>query len=88
VVVNKQLALQMTMKNSQAFAPEKSSIYKRAAQADILAKAPDDDALDVYDFSILARQLAASEITNQQLIDKSVVLVNGVRIALNLQLVE
>jgi len=35
-----------------------------------------------------ARQFAASEITNQQLIDKSVVSVNGVRIALNLQLAE
>jgi len=36
----------------------------------------------------VARQFAAAEITNQQLIDKSVVLVNGVRIALNLQVVE
>jgi hypothetical protein len=34
------------------------------------------------------RQFANAEITNQQLIDQSVVLVNGVRIALNLQLVE
>jgi hypothetical protein len=120
VVVNKQLALQMTLKNPQPFDAEKSSIYKRAAQtfdlflapklADILAKAPDDDVLDVYDFSIVnaltstskerseaidflipknvARQFVGSEITNQQLIDKSVVLVNGVRIALDLQLVE
>jgi len=120
VVVSKQLALQMTLKNTQKFDPEKASIYKRAAQtfdlflapkmADILAKAPDDDAMEMFDFSIVnalastgkerseaiefvipkgpARQFAASEITNQQLIDKSVVLVNGVRIALNLQLVE
>jgi hypothetical protein len=36
----------------------------------------------------LARKFANSEITNQELIDKSQVLVNGVRIALNLQLVE
>jgi hypothetical protein len=36
----------------------------------------------------LAQQFADSEITNQALIDKSQVLVNGVRIALNLQLVE
>ena len=35
-----------------------------------------------------ARQFANAEITNQQLIDQSIVLVNGVRIALNLQLVE
>lgn len=34
------------------------------------------------------QQFANAEITNQQLIDQSVVLVNGVRIALNLQLVE
>jgi hypothetical protein len=33
-------------------------------------------------------QFVNAEITNQQLIDQSVVLVNGVRIALNLQLVE
>jgi len=120
VVVSKQLALQMTLRNAQKFDPEKTSIYKRTAQtfdlflapkmADILAKAPDDDSMDVFDFSIVnalasigkerseaiefvipkgvARQFAAAEITNQQLIDKSVVLVNGVRIALNLQLVE
>jgi len=120
VVVSKQLALQMTLKNTQKFDPEKSSIYKRAAQTfdlflaprmnEILSKTPDDDSLEVYDFSVvnalastgkerseaiefvipkaIARQFAASEITNQQLIDKSSVLVNGVRIALNLQLVE
>jgi hypothetical protein len=34
------------------------------------------------------RQFANAEVTGQQLIDQSVVLVNGVRIALNLQLVE
>jgi hypothetical protein len=34
------------------------------------------------------RRFVDSEITNQELIDQSVVLVNGVRIALNLQLVE
>jgi hypothetical protein len=33
-------------------------------------------------------QFVNAEITNQQLLDKSIVLVNGVRIALNLQLVE
>ena len=36
----------------------------------------------------LARKFADNDITNQELIDKSQVLVNGVRIALNLQLVE
>lgn len=34
------------------------------------------------------RQFVAAEITNQQLLDQGVILVNGVRIALNLQLVE
>ena len=34
------------------------------------------------------RQFVNAEITNQQLLDQSVILVNGVRIALNLQLVE
>jgi hypothetical protein len=34
------------------------------------------------------RQFADADITNQQLIDESIILVNGVRIALNLQLVE
>jgi hypothetical protein len=37
---------------------------------------------------IALRQFVDADITNQQLIDQSVVLVNGVRIALNLQLVE
>jgi hypothetical protein len=34
------------------------------------------------------RQFIGAEITNQQLLDQSIVLVNGVRVALNLQLVE
>ena len=122
VVISKQLALQMTLRNNLRFDIEKSSIYKRAAQTfdlflapklkDILDKIPDDNAVAVYDFSVvnpltssmgakerseavefilpaaLARQFANNEITNQALIDKSQVLVNGVRIALNLQLVE
>jgi hypothetical protein len=122
VVVNKQLVLQMTMRNTSKFDPEKTSLYKRAAQTfdlfvapkmkDILDIAPEEAPLDYYDFSVvnalisntggkdrseaieflfpktLARRFANSEITNQELIDKSQVLVNGVRIALNLQLVE
>jgi len=122
VVIGKQLALQMTLRNNLRFDIEKSSIYKRAAQTfdlflapklkDILDKVPDDNAIAVYDFSVinpltsgistkerseaiefilpaaLARQFVNNEITNQALIDKSQVLVNGVRIALNLQLVE
>ncbi len=122
VIISKQLALQMTLRNYLRFDIEKSSIYKRAAQTfdlflapklkDILDKIPDDNAISTYDFSVvnpltsgmstrerseavefivpanLARQFVNNEITNQALIDKSQVLVNGVRIALNLQLVE
>ncbi len=122
VMISKQLALQMTLRNTLRFDLEKSSIYKRAAQTfdlflapklkDILDKIPGDSAIEVYDFSVvnplnsimssrerseaiefivpanLTRQFANNEITNQALIDKSQVLVNGVRIALNLQLVE
>jgi len=122
VVIGKQLALQMTLRNTLRFDTEKSSIYKRAAQTfdlflapklkDILEKLPEDAVLDVYDFAVVnplasapgakerseaiefvfpktfACQFTNSEITNQALIDKSQVLINGVRIALNLQLVE
>jgi len=122
VIISKQLALQMTLRNTLRFDLEKSSIYKRAAQTfdlflapklkDILDKIPNDNAIEIYDFSVvnpltsgmssrerseaiefivpanLTRQFADNEITNQALIDKSQVLVNGVRIALNLQLVE
>lgn len=122
VVINKQMALQMTLRNTLRFDPEKSSIYKRAAQTfdlflapkmkDILDLVPEDAPTDFYNFSVvnplpstysgkerseameylcpknLSRQFANSEITNQALIDKCQVLVNGVRIALNLQLVE
>jgi len=122
VVVSKQMVLQMTLKNSSRFDPDKTSIYKRAAQTfdlfvapkmkDILDHLPGDLPVDYYDFSVvnplsatptgkvrseamefllpksLARKFANAEITNQELIDRSQVLVNGVRIALNLQLVE
>lgn len=122
VVVSKQMVLQMTLKNSQRFDPEKSNIYKRAAQAfdlfvapkmkDVLDRLPAEAPVDYYDFSVvnpltptslgkerseaveflfprnLARKFVNNEITNQELIDKSQVLVNGVRIALNLQAVE
>ncbi|HYA62941.1 MAG TPA: hypothetical protein VED66_07035 [Candidatus Sulfotelmatobacter sp.] len=122
VVVSKQMVLQMTLKNSTRFDPDKTNIYKRAAQTfdlfvapkmkDILDRIPSDLPVDYYDFSVvnpltptslgkerseaieflfpknLAQRFANTEITNQELIDKSQVLVNGVRIALNLQLVE
>lgn len=122
VVVSKMMVLQMPMKNSTRFDPEKTNIYKRATQTfdlflapkmkDVLDRIPTDIPVDSYDFSIvnplnsgaggkerseaieylfpknLAQKFASSEITNQELIDMGQVLVNGVRIALNLQLVE
>ena len=122
VVVSKQMVLQMTLKNSKRFDPERTNIYKRAAQTfdlfvapqmkDILDRVPSDLPVDYYDFAVvnplsptssgegrseaieflfpknLAQKFADSDITNQDLIDKSQVLINGVRIALNLQLVE
>jgi hypothetical protein len=122
VVVSKQMVLQMTLRNSTRFDPDKTNIYKRAAQTfdlfvapkmkDVLDRIPSDLPVDYYVFSVvnslsptslgkerseaieflfpktLAQRFANSEITNQELIDKSQVLVNGVRIALNLQLVE
>jgi hypothetical protein len=122
VVVSKQMVLQMTLKNTAKFDPEKSSIYKRAAQTfdlfvaprlkDVLDLIPSELPVDYYDFSVvnalssasggkerseaiefllprnLVRKFANSDITNQELLDKGQVLVNGVRIALNLQLVE
>jgi hypothetical protein len=122
VVVSKQMVLQMTLKNSKRFDPDKASIYKRAAQTfdlflapkmkDLLDRIPSEFPFDYYDFSVvnalvsssggkerseaiefllpkaLAVKFANAEITNQELLDKSQVLVNGVRIALNLQLAE
>jgi hypothetical protein len=122
VVVSKQMVLQMTMKNSTRYDPDKTSLYKRAAltfdlfvapkMKDVLDAVPSDLPVDYYDFSvvnplvsssggkerseaiefllprILAQKFAKSEITNQELLDKGQVLVNGVRIALNLQMAE
>lgn len=122
VVINKDMVLQMTLRNALHFDADKASIYKRAAQTfdlflapkikDILAASPQDANFDNYDFSVvnlfaaapdakqrseaiefifpksLTRKFADSEITNQELIDKGQVVVNGVRIALNLQMVE
>jgi hypothetical protein len=122
VVVSKQMVLQMTMKNTTRFDPEKTSLYKRAALTfdlfvapkvkDVLDRIPTDLPVDYYDFSVvnalmssssskerseaiefllpqkLTQEFANSDITNQELLDKGQVLVNGVRIALNLQLAE
>jgi hypothetical protein len=120
VVFQSKLTLQMTLKNSLAFEPAKSSIYKRAAQSfdlflapllkDLSARISPDVEFQLFDFSVLnklspgakesseaieficpraaLKQFVNAEITNQQLLDQSIVLVNGVRIALTLQLVE
>jgi hypothetical protein len=116
----KQIALQITLRNPARFDIERTSIYKRAAQSfdlflapqlkDLFEKTPTKAEFASFDFTIMnqlaaephasseaaefvipfkvLRQFVDAEITNQQLIDQSVVLVNGVRIALNLQLVE
>jgi hypothetical protein len=120
VIFRDQVALQMTLRNTIQFGPEKGSIYKRAAQSFDLFLAPQlkdlsdkvlaDMEFQLFDFSVLnklsanakgtseaieficpraaLKQFVNAEITNQQLLDQSVILVNGVRIALNLQLVE
>jgi len=112
--------LQLTLRNTNHFSQNTTSIYKRAAQSfdlflatrlkDILDKIPADASFEGFDITILnqfgtdpkssseaieficprsaLRHFVDADITNQQLIDQSIVLVNGVRIALNLQLVE
>ena len=114
------MALQMTLKNSFQFGPQRGSIYKRAAQSfdlflapllkDISQRVSDDVEFRLFDFTVLnklspaakdtseaieficprdsLKRFVDAEITNQQLLDQGVVLVNGVRVALNLQLVE
>ncbi len=120
VVFRNQIFLQLTLRNTQRFDKEGSSIYKRAAQSfdlflapqlkPILAKVPTLAELEGLDITVLdqfttktqgaseaieflcplkpLRQFADAEITNQNLVNQSVVLVNGVRIALNLEQVE
>jgi hypothetical protein len=63
VVVGKQMVLQMTLKNVTRFDPEKTNIYKRAAQTfdlfvapkmkDVLDRIPSDVPVDYYDFSVV-----------------------------------
>ena len=120
MIFRNRIALQMTLRNSILFGPQKGSIYKRAAQSFDLFLAPQlrdlsdrispDVEFQFFDFSVLnklapgpkgaseaieficprtaLKQFVNAEITNQQLLDQSIILVNGVRIALNLQLVE
>jgi len=120
VIFHDQVALQLTLKNTQQFGPAKGSIYKRAAQsfdlflapllADVSGRVSPDVEFQLFDFTILnkhslgtketseaveficprnaLKRFLDAEITNQELLDQSIVLVNGVRIALNLQLVE
>jgi hypothetical protein len=120
MIFRDQIALQVTLRNSIQFGPQKGSIYKRAAQSFDLFLAPQmkdlsdrispDVEFQFFDFSLLnklspgvkgtseaieficpraaVKQFVNAEITNQQLLDQSVILVNGVRIGLTLQLVE
>ena len=115
-----QLFLQLTLRNTETFDRESTSIYKRTAKTFDLFLAPEikgilqnvpqidgvtglgvtilnevasksssgSEALEFF-FPLNAIQnFANAAITNQELINQSVVLVNGVRIALDLQRVE
>jgi len=116
---HKQLALQLTLRNSLTFEKSTSSIYKRAAQSfdlflapqlkALVPKLPADLQVDALEFSVLnrlgnekdaseaveficplraIRSFVEDEITSQDLINQSEVLVNAVRIHLDLALVE
>ncbi len=120
VIFRDRIYLQLTMRNSNAFDKNTTSIYKRAAQTfdlflapqlkSLLDRIPASAEFDGFDVTVLSelastpkssseavefvcplqplRRFAEAEITNQDLINQSWVLVNGVRIALNLQQVE
>jgi hypothetical protein len=63
VVIYKEMALQMTRRNTLRFDQEKSSVYKRAAQTfdlflapnmkDILDEVPDDARIDFSNFPVV-----------------------------------
>jgi hypothetical protein len=111
----------LTLRNTQKFQSETTSIYKRAAQSfdlffapqlkPVLEKLPNipdvkgvsvtilndltstsaassAEALEFFFPLPALRRFADAEITNQDLINQSVMLVNEVRIALDLQRVE
>jgi hypothetical protein len=119
VLDHKQLALQLTLRNSSTFEKSTSSIYKRAAQSldlflapqlkALVPKLPENLPVDALEFSVLnrldnekdsseaveficplkaIRSFVEDEITGQDLMNQSIVLVNGVRIHLDLELVE
>jgi hypothetical protein len=119
VLDHKQLAMQLTLRNSSTFEKSTSSIYKRAAQSfdlflapqlkALVPKLPADLQVDALEFSVLnrlgnekdaseaveficplkaIRSFVEDEITSQDLINQSEVLVNAVRIHLDLELVE
>jgi hypothetical protein len=121
VAFRNQAALQVTLRSTESFDKDATSIYRRAARTfdlflapqlkGMLEKIPESPDFNTLDCSIilnltsvnapksseaiefilplkLARRFAAADITNQDLIDESAVLVNGVRISLNLAQVE
>lgn len=120
VIFRNRIYLQLTMRNSNVFDKNTTSIYKRAAQSfdlflapqlrSLLDKIPAGAEFDGFDVTVLndltshpkpsseavefvcpllsLRQFSEAEITNQDLINQSTVMVNGVRIALDLQKVE
>jgi hypothetical protein len=116
-----QVYLQLTLRNTEKFNKETTSIYKRAAESfdlflapqlkSILDRLPRIAGVTGLGFSVLNEvsstsdrssseavefffpigavdRFAKAEITNQELINQGVVLINGVRISLDLQRVE
>jgi hypothetical protein len=121
VLIRDQAALQATLRSTEMFDKNATSIYRRAARTfdlflapqlkGILGNIPEDADFNVLDFTIildltdsnsaksseaiefilpleLARRFALADVTNQDLINDSTVLVNGIRISLNLAQVE
>jgi hypothetical protein len=113
------LYLQITLKNPEAFDPQTTSLYKRAALSfdtflaphlgDLLSRLPSISNLAGINITVLERlnstassaeavefmcslpslrDFATFDLSSQDLVDQSLVIVNNVRITLNLQQVE
>jgi len=101
VLFHDQIALQMTLKNSLQFgrAAQSFDLFLAPLLKDISERVSPDVEFQLFDFSVLNKLTPAKKTSEaieficprkalKQLLDESMVLVNGVRIALDLQLVE